>query len=204
MTKKIIFAYKKEKENSSKINLESKKILGFWLYLMSDCIIFASFFSVYFVIKSSSMHFFLNKNTISLKTVFLETLVLLFSSFSCGISFLHFQKRKIKKMYYWLFLTLILGLLFLCIEVFEMYNFIKHGFSPQKNGLLSSIFTLLSVHAIHIFSGLIWIIFIISQTYLFGINKKNYTNFFCFSLFWHFLDIIWLFLYSFIYLIGLL
>ncbi|QCI26881.1 cytochrome o ubiquinol oxidase subunit III [Buchnera aphidicola (Thelaxes californica)] len=182
--------------------VNDKKLLGFWLYLMSDCIIFASIFAVYFVMRSHSfINFNIYQQKFNYNFILTETILLLCSSFTCGIATSSVYFKKIYMTYIWLLITFIFGISFVCMELFEIHNFFQKDFSPQKDGLFSSIFTLLSMHVIHVFVGLIWIFFIIIQMYYFNINKNVYTNLLCLSLFWHFLDIIWIFLYTFIYFI---
>ncbi|XBC38612.1 MAG: cytochrome o ubiquinol oxidase subunit III [Buchnera aphidicola (Melaphis rhois)] len=182
----------------------SNKLFGFWLYLMSDCIVFATLFSVYMVMKDNVANGPSGPDIFNFPVVILESLLLLFSSFSYSFIFLEIKKCNKIKFIFWLIITFLLGLIFLILEIFELYSFIQKGYSPSRSGFLSAFFTLLSVHGIHVFSALIWILVMIKQIKKFGITREVYTKVCCLSLFWHFLDIIWIFVFSEVYLIGVI
>ncbi|CAL4324023.1 Cytochrome bo(3) ubiquinol oxidase subunit 3 [Buchnera aphidicola (Thelaxes suberi)] len=192
-----------EKTSDKLIKLNEKKMLGFWLYLMSDFIIFACVFAVYFVIRSHSV---LDSTLLQIKcnldSILIETILLLCSSVTCGVAVIAMSKQNIINTYIWIIATFIFGLSFVCIEFNEILYFFKMGMQPSSHGFFSSVITLLSMHIAHVIIGLIWMICIILQNYYFKINSSNYTNLVCLSFFWHFLDIIWIILYTFIYFIG--
>ncbi|CAL4043650.1 Cytochrome bo(3) ubiquinol oxidase subunit 3 [Buchnera aphidicola (Anoecia corni)] len=197
----------KKKLHYEKLNftLDRKKTFGFWIYLMSDCIIFATLFSVYSVMHSSCPYFLQKNSLFKINIVSLETAVLLLSSVSYGTSMHFLLKNNLKKAYFTFFISFILGCYFIFTEYIELYTLILNGYGPTKNAFLSSFFTLLATHGIHVFVGIIWMVVLIIQLAC----KKNYSSalindFFCLGLFWHFLDIIWICIYTFVYLIGAL
>ncbi|XBC44262.1 MAG: cytochrome o ubiquinol oxidase subunit III [Buchnera aphidicola (Schlechtendalia peitan)] len=188
------------KLNSNLLN--SNKLFGFWLYLMSDCIIFATLFSVYIVMKNNVAHGPSGPEIFNFFMIILESLFLLFSSFTFSFSLLNVEKYNINKSILWLSITFLLGTSFLLLEMFELYNLITIGYGPSHSGFLSAFFTLLLTHSIHVITALIWILVMIRQIISFGITCKVYTRILCLSLFWHFLDIVWVFVFSIVYLIG--
>ncbi|WP_343189370.1 cytochrome o ubiquinol oxidase subunit III [Buchnera aphidicola] len=184
--------------------IDYKKIFGFWLYLMSDCIIFATLFSVYIVMLNNTIYGPFVKDFLKLPLVFIETLILLFSSVSYGVVLIFSIKKNNKIVYIFLLITFLLGFLFCFLELYEFYELILNNFSPKKNGFLSSFFVLIGTHGLHVFSGLIWIIVMFYQILKFGLKKVVIDRLFCLGLFWHFLDIIWIFIFTFVYLFGAL
>ncbi|XBC40656.1 MAG: cytochrome c oxidase subunit 3 [Buchnera aphidicola (Nurudea yanoniella)] len=182
--------------------LNSKKVFGFWLYLISDCIIFATLFSVYIVMATNIVDKVYRREIFNLPIVILESFSLLLSSFTYSFVILEIKKYKKNITIFWLFITSLLGLVFLMLEIFECNNLVGHGYSPSRNGFLSSFFTLLMVHGIHVFFAILYVIVMIVQVVKFGITYEVYMKIFCLSLFWHFLDIIWVFIFSVVYLIG--
>ncbi|WP_428994301.1 cytochrome c oxidase subunit 3 [Buchnera aphidicola] len=186
------------------IKYDINTVFGFLIYLMSDCILFSVFFSVYFVLSSNSDFTIFNCHVINIYYVFIETIILLCSSFFYSISMVLLNNKENFYFYVYIFLTFILGFFFILMELYELVNFSRTNYFLVKNGIISSFFSLLILHAIHIFFGLIWIIFMIVRVFTSKINKKIYTQFCCLGLFWHFLDIIWIFIFNFIYLFGLI
>lgn len=180
-------------------NIKSNNMFGFWLYLMSDCILFATMFAVYCVMRTN---FIIGAKIFNLKVVFLETLILLISSIFCGIIVLSAKYKRIKLIYISLLLTFFMGSLFLALEVYEFFNLIQLGYTPQKNGFFSSFFTLIGMHGMHIIVGLLWMIGLFFQIHKLYRNHIFYTRILCFSLFWHFLDIIWICIFTIVYLFG--
>lgn len=183
----------------------SNKILGFWFYLLSDFIIFGVLFTVY-IIMFMNFHCLININNIfDLFVIFYETILLLFSSFTYGISLYFIKKKKYKnKCIILLIITLILGLSFIFLELHEFFNLFSNGIYPSKNGFFSAFFTLLGMHGLHVICGLIWMFIMLFHFYFHGFSKININRFICLGLFWHLLDIIWIFIYNFVYLIGVI
>ncbi|WWO96946.1 MAG: cytochrome o ubiquinol oxidase subunit III [Candidatus Dasytiphilus stammeri] len=187
-------------------NIHDNKVFGFWIYLMSDCILFAALFATYAVMVNNTANGPTGKDIFHLPFIFAETMVLLFSSITEGMCMLSINKTNIviKKVIFWLGLTFILGLFFLFMELYEFYNLIHNDFGPSSSGFLSSLFTLVGTHGIHVFAGLIWILILIYQVTKKKISSDLVTRLSCFSLFWHFLDVIWICLFTVVYLVGIM
>ncbi|AXN02403.1 Cytochrome O ubiquinol oxidase subunit III [Candidatus Purcelliella pentastirinorum] len=183
----------------------SNRIIGFWFYLLSDFIIFGVLFTVYVIMRFNFNNLVDFNKIFNPYIVFFETILLLFSSFSYGI-FLVFLKKFSSKIHCVLLLciTFFLGISFVFLEFYEFYNLYFLGFSPFINGFFSAFFTLLGVHGLHVICGLIWILVMLFHFYHNGFSKININRFICLGLFWHLLDIVWIFLYNFIYLIGVI
>lgn len=185
-------------------NLHTKTIFGFWLYIMSDCILFASLFAVYAVLCNNTADAAIGKNIFILPFIFAETCLLLLSSLTCGISMIHAKKSCIKKTTLWISITFILGLLFINMEIYEFYHLIQSGNNPCASAFLSAFFILVGTHGVHVFTGLIWIIIMLMQIFYRGLTDTNQIRLECLSLFWHFLDIIWICVFTEVYLIGMI
>ncbi|XZR52772.1 MAG: cytochrome o ubiquinol oxidase subunit III [Enterobacteriaceae bacterium] len=183
-------------------NVNFKQILGFWIYIMSDCILFASLFAIYIVLMNNNVNYLICKKIFNLENVFIETIILLLSAFTYGIAISKINSNNIKYIINWLLITFIFGCLFIFLEFNELNEFIKNNLGPNYNAYMSSFFTIIVTHGIHVFIGLVWILTIIINLNLYGLNKINKTRLICLSLFWHFLDIIWICVFSIIYLLG--
>ncbi|VFP78277.1 Cytochrome bo(3) ubiquinol oxidase subunit 3 [Buchnera aphidicola (Cinara cuneomaculata)] len=189
-----------KKKYISYSSLENKNIFGIWVYLMSDCIIFAILFVVHIIMSRHGYDNFLQENHLfSWFIIFLETLILLFSALSCSLVKYFLHKHSKKYMLIFLLITFFLGSIFLSLEYFEWLHMFNKGFYPTVNGYLSSFFTVLAIHGLHIIFGLLWILILIIQILIF--DFKNFVNVsvICFCLFWHFIDIIWMILLMCIY-----
>ncbi len=184
------------------VERNEKAILGFWIYIMTDCVLFASLFATYAVLHNNTFGGPSGKAIFSLPYVLSETLLLLTSSFSIGLAgvYAHLKKKTIT--IFFMVLTFILGLSFLILELKEFSHLISIGDSFRRSGFLSSYFTLVGTHGLHITIGLIWMIVIAVQLYKKGINNHTLRRFTMFSLFWHFLDIVWIFIFTVVYLMG--
>ncbi|CAL4323358.1 cytochrome c oxidase subunit 3 [Buchnera aphidicola] len=192
--------YRKHKNIGNIFDLSTdKKLFGLWIYLMSDCIFFATIFAVY-AIMFNSMEIHLN--FFNLKFVFCETTLLLLSALTYGMFSISIEYKKILFVYLFFLITFFLGFSFLYMEFYEFYNLIKKGFSPQSNGFLSAFFTLIGIHGFHVLIGLFWMFGIIFQIFQSGLTLKSYVRALCLGLFWHFLDIIWICVFTIVYLIG--
>ncbi|MCW5197528.1 cytochrome c oxidase subunit 3 [Buchnera aphidicola] len=197
--------FSKKKNNlSEEIKVNRKTIFGFWIYIMSDCIIFSTIFAVYFVMVHNVSNGPSGKDFFNLKFVFLETFFLLLSSLCFSIAINFVKKCNSFMVMIFLFLVFILGFLFITIEFTEFLNLFRNNYIPSRSGFLSSFYTLLWLHGFHVICGLFWIILMIFQIYVLGIDKIIRTRILCLSIFWHFLDIIWIFLFTFVYLFGVI
>ncbi len=182
--------------------LTNNRLFGLWIYLMSDCIIFAVLFSVYAVISSNISIHLISDKIFNLPSILLETLFLLLSSLSCGLIVIAMNQKNIKMIYSYLAITFSLGLIFLFMELYEFYDLFKENFKPDRHAFFSIFFTLIGTHGIHIFFGLILILSIFYQIKKLGLTNSIRTRIFCLSIFWHFLDIIWICVFTFVYLNG--
>jgi cytochrome o ubiquinol oxidase subunit 3 len=182
----------------------SKTYLGFWIYLMTDCLLFVSFFVTYAVLESRTFGGPSGKDIFSLSTAFSETMVLLASSVTCGFAMLSAAQKNSSKTIKWLLTTIILGIVFLGIEIHEFTSLVNEGKSWHVSAFLSSFFALVGLHGCHIFSGVLWASVMICQIKYMGINPDSFRRLSLFSMFWHFLDLIWIFIFTFVYLMGVI
>ncbi|PPI87707.1 cytochrome o ubiquinol oxidase subunit III [Candidatus Pantoea edessiphila] len=184
-------------------DIESNKIFGFWIYLMSDCIIFATLFATYAVMVNNTADGPSGKEIFELPFVLIETFLLLLSSVTCGMTVVSINKKN-SNIVIWLIITFLLGLGFISMELYEFHHLIEKGCGPDRSGFLSSFFTLVGTHGLHVISGLVWILVIIAQILKYGKRTSNITRILCFSLFWHFLDVIWICVFTVVYLMGVI
>ncbi|MFN4174896.1 MAG: cytochrome o ubiquinol oxidase subunit III [Parachlamydiaceae bacterium] len=182
----------------------SKTYMGFWIYLMSDCLIFATLFATYAVLKNSTFGGPTSKEIFELPIAFANTMILLLSSVTCGFAVLASLKNNVQSTLRWLGLTFLLGAAFLSIELYEFYVLIADGNGWQRSAFLSSFFTLVGTHGLHVTFGLLWLVVIAAQIYYQSINKDTFRRLVLFSLFWHFLDVVWIFIFTFVYLMGVI
>lgn len=181
---------------------ESKVTLGFWIYLMTDCVLFASLFATYAVLRNNTFGGPAAGELFDLPYVLIGTLLLLSSSFSCGLALIALRQMRKKLVIALLSLTFIFGAAFLGLELNEFSRLIESGNSWQRSGFLSAFYTLVGVHGLHIASGLIWVAVLIAYIGRRGLTPVLQKRLTLFSLFWHFLDIIWIFIFTFVYLMG--
>ncbi len=181
---------------------DSKTIFGFWVYLMTDCVLFASLFATFIVLRNSTYGGPAGGELFSLKFVLLETLILLTSSFTCGLAMLAVHKQAKKQVILLFSLTFLLGLAFLVLELTEFRHLALEGNSWRRSSFLSAFFTLVGTHGLHILTGLIWMVVMMVQVIKKGLVRATTRRLVMLSLFWHFLDIIWIFIFTFVYLIG--
>jgi len=179
-------------------------VFGFWLYIMTDCILFGTLFATFIVLNYQNNSVGLLKNHINLSTVLMETFFLLASNFTFCLSILSLYKNKIKHTQLWLVLTFILGASFITLEINEFMLLATHGFRWDLNGQASSFFTLVGTHGLHVSCGLLWIIIMIIQLFLFKHSNTALRRMTYLGLFWNFLDIVWIFIFTVVYLMGVL
>lgn len=182
----------------------SKTVLGFWLYLMSDCILFATLFVTYAVLHNSTFGGPTSRDLFQLDTAFIETMILLFSSVTCGFALLAAVRGNNKHIIPWLALTFLLGASFIFLELREFSHLIHQGHSWRVSAFLSSFFTLVGTHGLHVSVGLLWLSVVTAQIYWQGVNVNTFRRLVIFGLFWHFLDLIWIFIFTFVYLLGVI
>lgn len=182
----------------------SKNTLGFWIYLMTDSLLFATLFCAYAVLHVETFGGPSSKDLFSLSTAFAETMILLLSSVACGFSMLSAVKNQKKHALFWLGITFLLGFSFVAIEVTEFAHLVREGNSWTRSAFLSSFFALVSTHGIHVSFGLLWIVVMIAQLLKLGLDATTFRRLIIFSMFWHFLDLVWIFIFTFVYLFGVI
>jgi cytochrome o ubiquinol oxidase subunit 3 len=183
----------------------SKRIIsgyGFWIFLLSDFIMFSAFFASYAVLSGNTDGGPTGHELFDLKSVGIETACLLFSSFTCGIASIGANRQNNLWFYGGMALTFVLGLGFLSLEVREFAGMVSSGAGPQRSAFLSAFFTLVGCHGLHVTLGLMWQLTMVGQVFAKGYREDIKRRLLCFNLFWHALDIIWVAVFTVVYLIG--
>jgi cytochrome o ubiquinol oxidase subunit 3 len=183
---------------------ENGTLLGFWLYLMSDCLIFASLFATYAVLGRNYAGGPTGAELFDLPLVALNTALLLLSSITYGFAMLQMQKKNVQATLVWLGITGLLGAAFIYFELYEFLHLIHEGAGPQRSGFLTSFFALVGTHGLHVTFGIIWLVTLMFQIKKHGLTPENGRRLMCLSMFWHFLDVIWIGVFTFVYLMGVL
>lgn len=183
---------------------ENSTMLGFWLYLMSDCLIFAVLFATHGVLGRNYAAGPSPADLFELNIVAINTAMLLFSSITYGFAMLQMERNAKMETLVWLGITGVFGAIFLALELYEFYHLILEGAGPTRSAFLSSFFTLVGTHGLHVTFGIIWLITLMVQVKKRGLNPENRRRLMCLSMFWHFLDVIWIGVFSFVYLLGVL
>ena len=179
-------------------------MLGFWIYLMSDCLIFAILFATYGVLGGNYAAGPAPKDLFDLSLVAVNTSMLLLSSITYGFAMLAMGHSRIGAMQAWLAITGLFGLAFIGIELSEFAHMIHEGATPQRSAFLSSFFTLVGTHGLHVTFGLVWLMTLMVQVWRHGLIEANRRRLMCLSMFWHFLDVVWIGVFTFVYLMGML
>ena len=196
MTESLIEKFEVEKAD--------RDLFGFWMYLMSDLITFAALFATFAVLRNNVAGGPSGQELFDLKFVFIETLILLSSSFTCGMAMIATEAGNVKKVLSWLAVTFVLGISFLGMEFVEFRHLLAEGAGPGRSAFLSSFFGLVGTHGLHIIIGLFWMLVAGLIVWKRGLTIKSKSNLARFSLFWHFLDIVWIFIFTIVYLIGVI
>jgi cytochrome o ubiquinol oxidase subunit III len=181
---------------------EGSTNLGFWLYLMSDCLIFATLFATYAVLGRNYAAGPAPADLFDLKLVAINTAMLLFSSITYGFAMLQMERGAKQETLFWLGITGLFGLAFLGIELYEFHHMIHEGATPQRSAFLSAFFTLVGTHGLHVTFGIIWLVTLMVQVSKHGLIHENRRRLMCLSMFWHFLDVVWIGVFSVVYLMG--
>jgi len=181
----------------------SPTMLGFWIYLMSDALIFAALFATFGVLSTSYAGGPMPREIFDLPLVALNTSILLVSSITYGFSMLAMERGQLRATQGWLLLTGLLGASFVGVELYEFGELIAEGATPQRSGFLSGFFTLVGTHGLHVTVGIIWIVVMLVQLNQRGLHLENKRRLQCLSMFWHFLDVIWIGVFTFVYLLGM-
>ncbi len=184
------------------VAIRQRKSLGFWIYLMTDCLLFATLFATFAVLRTSTFGGPSGADLFDLDFVLVETMILLFSSFTIGLSVLAAARGLKKQTLIWLLITGVLGAAFLSMELWEFSQLIHEGYGWQRSAFLSSYFVLVGTHGIHIAIGLLWLIVVAIRLWRFNAKETDLQRLTLLGVFWHFLDIVWIFIFSIVYLIG--
>jgi cytochrome o ubiquinol oxidase subunit 3 len=175
---------------------------GFWIFILGDIVMFAGLFAAYAVLSRNTAGGPTGAELFDLRNVFIETMCLLFSSYTCGLGALSAERRQTARFLFFAALTFVLGAAFLFIEVSEFARMLENGAGPWRSGFLSAFFTLVGTHGIHVTSGLIWGMYLVAQVIVKGLRPAVLRRLLCFSLFWHALDIVWVGVFTLVYLMG--
>lgn len=182
----------------------SSTSLGFWIYLMSDCLIFAILFATYGVLGGNYAAGPAPKDLFDLSLVAVNTSMLLISSITYGFAMLNMERGRVGPTQAWLAITALFGLCFIGIELYEFSHMIHQGATPQRSAFLSAFFTLVGTHGLHVTFGIVWLATLMGQVALKGLIPANRRRLMCLSMFWHFLDVVWIGVFTFVYLLGVL
>jgi len=191
-------------EMDEAIETNDTKVFGFWVYLMTDLVIFAVLFACYIVLRANTYGGPTPKELFHLPSVLAETLILLTSSFTCSLGMLAVHRQLKNWAIAWFIMTFLLGGAFLCIEISEFIEFVGKGASWQRSAFLSSFFTLVGTHGLHISFGLLWMVVMMFRIALRPLTEHSVSRIFRMALFWHFLDFVWIFIFTVVYGIGYL
>jgi len=179
-------------------------LLGFWIYLMSDALIFATLFATFGVLGRNVAGGPGPQQLFDLHIVAVNTAILLVSALTCGLSMIALQGGKVRVVQLWLVVTALLGIAFVAIELQEFAQMVAEGATPRRSAYLSAFFTLVGTHGLHVTFGVLWIAVMLLQIRQRGLHPDNRRRLLCLSMFWHFLDVIWIGVFTFVYLLGVL
>jgi cytochrome o ubiquinol oxidase subunit 3 len=183
---------------------ENGTLLGFWIYLMSDCLIFACLFATYAVLGRNYAGGPSGAELFDLGLVAFNTALLLLSSITYGFAMLESQRKRLRSTMIWLVVTGLLGAGFISLELYEFAHLIHEGAGPQRSAFLTSFFALVGTHGLHVLFGIIWLVILMFQLNRHGLKPENHRRLMCLSMFWHFLDVVWIGVFTFVYLMGVL
>ena len=178
-------------------------IFGFWVFLGAEIALFATIFATFFALKAGTMGGPLPSEVFDMKNTIIMTLLLLISSFTSGLSINELRKRNVKSMMIWLIITLLFGLGFLYMEITEFVHLVHEGAAMTTNSFWSSFYLLTGTHGLHVSVGILWIILVMLQVKKRGLNPDTAKKLFVSSLYWHFLDFVWIFVFTSVYLLGM-
>lgn len=194
----------KAKEISEAKEISDPKVFGFWVYLMTDLVIFAVLFACYIVLHKNTFGGPTARELFYFPSVLAETLILLTSSFTCSLGMLAVYRQLKNWSIIWFIITFLLGSAFLVIEILEFADFVERGASWQRSAFLSSFFTLVGTHGLHITVGLLWMVVMMFRIVLRPLGEHSISRIFRMALFWHFLDFVWIFIFTVVYGMGYL
>jgi cytochrome o ubiquinol oxidase subunit 3 len=182
----------------------ANQAFGFWIYLMTDLVLFGSIFATFAVVGRNYAGGPTGKELFDLRYLFVETMLLLFSSATYGLAVLALNDDSKHRVLVWLVVTFLLGFGFICMEINEFYHMILDGNGPQRSAFLSAFFTLVGTHGAHVTFGLIWMAVMMGQVIIKGLTTPVQSRLMRLSMFWHFLDIVWIGVFTIVYLMGVL
>ena len=175
---------------------------GFWIFILSDMVMFSALFAAYAVLQGNTAGGPTGAELFDLRNVFIETMCLLLSSYTCGLGALSAERRYPARFMVFSALTFVLGTAFLVIEGMEFARMVEMGAGPSRSGFLSAFFTLVGMHGVHVTSGLIALVYLVAQVIAKGLGAAVLRRLLCWSLFWHALDIVWVGVFTLVYLMG--
>jgi cytochrome o ubiquinol oxidase subunit 3 len=175
---------------------------GFWIFILSDMVMFSALFAAYAVLAGSTAGGPSGAQLFNLRSVFIETMCLLLSSYTCGLGALSAERRQPGRFLFFAALTFVLGAAFLLIECTEFAGMVARSAGPARSAFLSSFFTLVGTHGVHVAGGLVWLVYLVAQVMAKGLRAAVLRRLLCWSLFWHALDIVWVGVLTLVYLMG--
>jgi cytochrome o ubiquinol oxidase subunit III len=175
---------------------------GFWIFILSDFVLFSGLFAAYAVLSGNTAGGPSGAELFNLRNVFVETMCLLFSSYTCGLGALSAERRQPLRFLVFAALTFVLGAAFLFIEATEFAAMVDKGAGPGRSAFLSGFFTLVGTHGVHVTTGLFWLVYLAAQVIVKGLRPAVLRRLLCWSLFWHALDIVWVGVFTLVYLMG--
>jgi cytochrome o ubiquinol oxidase subunit 3 len=187
---------------NEQLEADEKSLFGFWVYIMTDCVLFATLFATFVILRNNTFGGPSGHTIFNLNYVLAETLILLTSSYTCGLGMLSAHRRSKNSTLFWFCITFLLGVSFLVLELTEFRHLAREGNSWHRSGFLSAYFTLVGTHGLHITIGLLWMAVVLFRVAKKGIKRTTLRQLTMLSLFWHFLDIIWIFIFTIVYSMG--
>ena len=175
---------------------------GFWIFILSDMVMFSALFAAFAVLRDNTAGGPTGAELFNLRNVFIETMCLLLSSYTCGIGVLSAERGQPTLFLIFAIFTFALGAAFLFIEVTEFASMVAKGAGPSRSAFLSSFFTLVGTHGVHVASGLVALVYLVAQVIVHGLRPAVLRRLLCWSLFWHALDIVWVGVFTLVYLMG--
>jgi cytochrome o ubiquinol oxidase subunit 3 len=175
---------------------------GFWIFILSDIVMFSALFAAYAVLSGNTAGGPTGAELFDLYNVFILTMCLLLSSYTCGLLMLSAEQGAMERFAAFAVVTFLLGAAFLALELLEFAHMVRAGAGPSRSGFLSAFFTLVGMHGAHVATGLLWLLFMMAQVAAKGLRPTVLRRLLCFSLFWHALDIVWVGVMTLVYLLG--
>ncbi len=182
---------------------DTKTIFGFWVYLMTDFVLFASLFAVFIVLRSNGMAAGVGAALFDMRLVLAETLILLVSSLTCGLFLLAARAGHVRQVLAWMCVTVLLGAAFVGIELIEFNTLMHEGYGPGASGFMSAFFTLVGTHGLHVSAGILWMLILAWKLMQSGLTRAHMRKLMMLGMFWHFLDVIWIFIFTIVYLMHI-